>query len=98
MQYIYQAYIGNMPISSRVFYRTIDGALQSAIDLIEYQCDGFAIVCKPVEIEKPQNYPYWICKVFRVKIIDDGFDEELGVDAADIRYDYILIKEATLMD
>ena len=98
MQYIYQAYIGNMPISSQVFYRTIEGALQSAMDVIEYQCEGFAIVCKPVEIEKPKSYPYYICKVFRVKIIDEEFDEELGVDRSYIRYDYVSIKESTLMD
>lgn len=96
--HIYQAYIGNRPISNRVFYRTIEDALQSAMDLIEYQCEGFATVCKPVEIEKPQSYPYYICKVFRVKIIDDEFDPEIGMDVAYIRYDYVLIKEATLMD
>ena len=100
MQYIYQAYIGKRPISHLAFYRTIDDALESAMDVIRYECGTFesTVVCKPVEIKKSDRYPYYICKVFQVKIIEEEFDEELGSMEVYIRYKHILIKEMTLMD
>ncbi len=98
MQYIYQAYIGNKPIANRVFYRSVDDALESAMDVIRYSEDYDCTVCKPVEIEKPKSYPYYICKVFRVKIIDEEYDPETENMEVYNRYKLVLIIEATFMD
>ena len=99
MKSIYQAYIGKIPpISDRIFYRSICEALESAMDVIRYNEVDDCTVCEPVEIEKPKSYPYYICSVFRVRIIDAEYDPELDSVEYYDRYKTITIKESTLMD
>lgn len=81
------------------FYRSVDEALESAMDVIRYNNEvGDCTVCEPVEIEKPKSYPYYIYKVFRVKIIDEEYDPELDSMEVYYRYRLVSIIEATLMD
>jgi hypothetical protein len=100
MKSIDQAYIGKIPpISDRIFYRSINEALESAMDVIRYNNEvGDCTVCEPVEIEKPKSYPYYICRVFRVRIIDAEYDPETDNMEYYDRYKTITIKESTLMD
>ena len=97
MQYIYQPYIKDQPVSSLICYNKIEDALESAMTVIRYENGPRdATVCEPVEIEKPQNCPWYVCKVFKVRILNELFDEGTGVCDVSDDIEYILIKQMTL--